>query len=43
VIALGERLISHETALACIDAFLATDFLGGRHARRVEKLSKLSF
>ena len=42
VIALGERLISQETALACIDAFLATDFLGGRHARRVEKLSRLS-
>lgn len=42
VIALGERLISQETALACIDAFLATDFEGGRHARRVDKLTKLS-
>ena len=42
VIALGERMISQETALACIDAFLTTDFLGGRHARRVDKLSKLS-
>ena len=42
VIALGERLISQETALACIDAFLATDFEGGRHAKRVEKLTKLS-
>ncbi|WP_438996323.1 ribose 5-phosphate isomerase B [Candidatus Puniceispirillum sp.] len=42
VIALGERLISQETALACIDAFLTTDFEGGRHARRVDKLTKLS-
>lgn len=42
VIALGERLISQKTALACIDAFLATDFEGGRHARRVDKLTKLS-
>ena len=42
VIALGERLISQETALSCIDAFLATDFEGGRHARRVDKLTKLS-
>ena len=41
VIALGERLISQETALACIDVFLATDFEGGRHARRVDKLTKL--
>ena len=42
VIALGERLISEDTALACIDVFLATDFEGGRHARRVDKLTKLS-
>jgi ribose 5-phosphate isomerase B len=42
VIALGERLISVDTALACVDVFLATDFEGGRHARRVDKLTNLS-
>ena len=39
VIALGARLVGIEMAKACIEAFLATDFLGGRHERRVEKLS----
>ena len=42
VIALGERLITQDTALACIDVFLSTDFEGGRHERRVDKLTKLS-
>ncbi|MDB2390062.1 ribose 5-phosphate isomerase B [Alphaproteobacteria bacterium] len=42
VIALGERLISQEMALSCIDVFLATDFEGGRHQRRVDKLTKLA-
>lgn len=39
VIALGARLVGPEMARACIEAFLATEFLGGRHQRRVEKLS----
>ena len=39
VIALGARLIGIEMAKACIEAFLATDFLGGRHCVRVEKLA----
>jgi ribose 5-phosphate isomerase B len=39
VIAMGARIVGPEMARACIDAFLATDFLGGRHARRVDKLS----
>lgn len=38
VLALGERLVSKEVALACLDAFLTTDFEGGRHQRRVEKI-----
>lgn len=38
VLALGSRLIGIETALDCLDAFLTTDFEGGRHARRVGKL-----
>lgn len=42
VIALGARLIGIEMAKACVEAFLATDFLGDRHQRRVDKLSNPS-
>ena len=38
VLALGARLIGIETARDCVDAFLTTDFEGGRHQRRVDKL-----
>ena len=39
VVAMGARLIGIEQARACLEAFLATDFLGDRHQRRVDKLS----
>ena len=39
VIALGARLTGEDMAKACITAFLTTDFEGGRHQRRVDKLS----
>jgi ribose 5-phosphate isomerase B len=39
VIAIGARLVGPEMARACIETFLSTDFLGGRHTRRVDKLS----
>lgn len=39
VIAMGARLVGIEMAKACIEAFLATEFGGDRHARRVTKLS----
>ncbi len=39
VIAVGARLTGIDMAKACIDAFLATDFAGGRHGARVDKLS----
>ncbi|MDQ0249310.1 ribose 5-phosphate isomerase B [Sphingomonas sp. Sphisp140] len=39
VVALGARLVGIEMAKACITTFLATEFLGDRHQRRVEKLS----
>jgi ribose 5-phosphate isomerase B len=38
VIALGARLVELDAAKACVAAFLATAFAGGRHAPRVEKL-----
>ncbi len=37
-IAMGARLIGEEMAKACLDAFLTTDFEGGRHQHRVDKL-----
>ena len=39
VIAMGARLIGPEMARACLAAFLSTDFIGDRHARRVAQLS----
>ena len=38
-LALGARLTGIDMAKACITAFLETEFGGGRHAGRVEKLS----
>lgn len=40
VIAFGQRLIGVETAREALRAFLSTEWAGGRHAGRVEKLSK---
>lgn len=39
VLALGARLTGVEMARACVAAFLDTQFGGGRHQRRVDKLS----
>ncbi len=41
-IALGARLIGSDMAKACVTAFLETEFAGGRHQRRVDKLSNPS-
>jgi ribose 5-phosphate isomerase B len=43
VVAMGARLIGIEMAKACIEAFLATPFSGGRHGGRVDKLSHPHF
>ena len=43
VLAMGARIIGIETARDCVDQFLATTFGGGRHQRRVDKLSNPSF
>lgn len=40
VLCLGERLIGTEVALDIVKTFLETEFEGGRHARRVDKLSE---
>jgi len=41
VLALGARLTGPGHALAVVQAWLATPFEGGRHARRVDKLAQL--
>ncbi|MGO1117252.1 ribose 5-phosphate isomerase B [Rhodovibrionaceae bacterium A322] len=39
VLALGARMVGDEVAKDCLRVFLSTDFEGGRHERRVAKLS----
>ena len=39
VLALGARRVSEQTARRCLQAFLDTEFEGGRHSARVAKLS----
>jgi ribose 5-phosphate isomerase B len=39
VLVLGARTIGAETAKDCLRTFLATKFEGGRHQRRVDKMS----
>ena len=39
VLALGARLVGLEVAFDIVETFMNTEFEGGRHARRVQKLS----
>lgn len=39
VLGLGARLIGRQTAEDMLDAFLTTSFDGGRHSRRIAKMS----
>ena len=41
VLALGGRLLDPELALKIVDRWLSTEFSGGRHQLRVEKITKL--
>lgn len=41
VLALGAKFTPPEDALRLIEVFLATDFEGGRHARRIGKIQTL--
>jgi len=40
VVCFGERLVGSEIARDAMKVFLDTEFEGGRHARRVDKLAK---
>lgn len=39
MIALGERMLSEEEAVRIVDAWLNAEFKGGRHLRRIEKIT----
>ncbi|MCL4401530.1 MAG: ribose 5-phosphate isomerase B [Acidobacteria bacterium] len=41
VLTLGSRYLTDQQAAMMVDLFLATEFDGGRHARRVAKIGKL--
>lgn len=41
VICFGGRIVNHEDAISYLDIFLNTKFEGGRHCRRVDKLTSL--
>ena len=38
VMAIGARLIKKNIALKCVNVFIKTNFIGGRHLRRVKKI-----
>ena len=39
VLCLGARVVTIDAAIACVDAFLTTEFEGGRHTLRTKKLT----
>ena len=41
MLAMGGRIIDDETAMAITEAFIDTEFEGGRHQRRVDKMMAL--
>jgi ribose 5-phosphate isomerase B len=41
VLALGARIVQEDEALRIVDKWLTTQFAGGRHERRVEKISEI--
>ncbi len=41
VLCMGSRIVGPEVATEALDAFLATHWAGGRHQRRIEKISAI--
>jgi ribose 5-phosphate isomerase B len=41
VLALGARIVEEPKALSIVDKFLHTEFAGGRHQRRVDKITEI--
>ena len=42
MLAIGGRILETETALAIVDAFIDTEFEGGRHKRRTDMLDEMA-
>lgn len=42
MLAMGGRILERETAFAIVDAFLDTEFEGGRHKRRTDMLDEMA-
>lgn len=42
ILCMGERILKEKNALMMVDTFLSTEFEGGRHAGRVEKIHSVS-
>lgn len=41
VLALGGRVLAEPFAISIVDAFVETEFEGGRHARRIEQIASI--
>lgn len=41
VLALGGRIVTGEAAIEMVQAFLTTAYLGGRHQRRLDKITQI--
>lgn len=41
ILAMGERIVGPGLALDIVDAFLNAEFEGGRHARRINKITEI--
>ena len=41
MLSMGARIVGSQVAEACVEAFVAGVFAGGRHQRRVEKIAEL--
>ena len=41
ILALGGRMLSHEEAKSIVDIWLETEFEGGRHTRRLDKIANI--
>ncbi len=41
VLSMGARIVGSELARACVEAFMSGQYQGGRHQRRIDKISAL--
>lgn len=41
ILCMGAKVVDREMALRILETFLNSEFLGGRHARRVEQIGKI--